>query len=100
MPKFVTSVAAAGCFVFFLFASCALGKQTAQNMAQPAKAPQKIQRPPLFFREDWKLDPTVPNVGPEQEHTIGQGDLANPNLELKMYGDKTGPVVVFQSQDE
>jgi hypothetical protein len=100
VPKFMTSVAPAGCFVLFLFASCALGQQTAQNMAQPAKAPQKIQRPPLFFREDWKLDPTVPNVGPEQEHTIGQGDLTNPNLDVKMYGDKIGPVVVFQGNDD
>ena len=100
MSKFITSVAAAGCFVFFLSASCALGQQTAPNMVQPAKAPQKIQRPPLFFREDWKLDPTVPNIGPEQEHTIGQGDLTNPNLDLKMYGDKNGPVVVFQSNDD
>jgi hypothetical protein len=83
-----------------LIACNALAQQPAQGAGQSAKAPQKIQRPPLFFREDWKLDPKVPNPGPEQEHTVGQGDLSNPNLELKLYGDKIGPVVVFQGNDD
>lgn len=100
MPRFMRIVSAVGFLAFFLIASSAPAQQPAQSAGQPGKAPQKIQRPPLFFREDWKLDPKVPNPGPEQEHTIGQGDLSNPNLELKMYGDKNGPVVVYQSNDE
>jgi hypothetical protein len=100
VPKFMITIAAAGFLTFFLIASNTRGQQIAQGTAPPAKAPQKIQRPQLFFREDWTLDPKVPNVGPEQEHTIGQGDLSNPNLDLRMYGDKNGPVVVFQNNDD
>jgi hypothetical protein len=100
MPSFMRAVCALGFLTFFLIAFNAPAKQAAQTPAPPAKAPQKVQRPPLFFREDWKLDPKVPNPTPEQEHTITQGDLTSPNLELKMYGDKNGPVVVYQGNDD
>jgi hypothetical protein len=100
MPGFMRAVATLGCLAAFLIASSTLAQQLAQGAGQPAKAPQKIQRPSLFFREDWKLDPKVPNPGPEQEHTVSQGDLSNPNLDLKVYGDKIGPVVVFQANDD
>jgi len=101
MPRFMRAISAAGFLIVFLFASSALAKQPGQGAAPPAKAPQKVQRPPLFFREDWKLDPSVPNPTPELEHVVGQGkDLSNPNLELKLYGDKNGPVVVFQANDD
>jgi hypothetical protein len=100
MSSLMRTIAAMGCSAIFLIACNALAQQPAQGAGQPAKAPQKIQRPPLFFREDWKLDPKVPNPGPEQEHTVGQGDLSDPNLELKLYGDKIGPVVVFQGNDD
>jgi hypothetical protein len=100
MPGFARTQFAMGFLSVFLMATGALAKQPGQGAAPPAKAPQKVQRPPLFFREDWQLDPKIPNPGPEQEHTVGQGDLTNPNLELKMYGDKVGPVVVFQGTDD
>jgi hypothetical protein len=100
MSRLMSAVAAMGCSVIFLIACNALAQQSVQSAGQPPRAPQKIQRPPLFFREDWKLDPKVPNPGPEQEHTVSQGDLTNPNLELKLYGDKIGPVVVFQPNDD
>lgn len=100
MRRFMSAISAAGCLLFFFIAASALAQQTPQGAGQPAKAPQKVQRPSLFFREDWKLDPKVPNPGPEQEHVIGQGDLANPNLEVKLYGDKNGPVVVYQGNDD
>jgi len=100
MPRFLRAESALAFSSLFLIASNSPAKQAAQSAGQPVKAPQKIQRPPLFFREDWKLDPKVPNPTPELEHTIGQGDLTNSNLELKMYGDKNGPVVVYQGNDD
>ncbi len=54
--------------------------------------------PPVFFREDWKYDKTVRNVNNdrEPEHPIVQGDVANPNLEVRLYGDKAGTRAVLQ----
>jgi hypothetical protein len=51
--------------------------------AQQAAAPQERPRPqsPLFFREEWKAVPGAP-----VEHPIAQNGIANPNLELKLYG--------------
>ena len=100
MPTFRRSAMVLGCLAVFLLATIAIAKQQPQAATTPARAPAKVQRPPLFFREDWKLDPTVPNTTPELEHTVSQGDLANPNLELKLYGDRVGPVVVSQANDD
>src|SRR5215470_3581588 len=65
---------------------------------QPARS-LRIEYPPLFFREDWKLDPNAANVNTadEPEHPIGQGDLANPNLEVHLYGDKAGTRIADQT---
>ena len=54
--------------------------------------------PPLFFREDWKFDTSAPNVNDEREpeHPIVQGDVANGNLEVRLYGDKAGTRTVLQ----
>ncbi len=54
--------------------------------------------PPLFFREDWKFDKSVPNVNDEREpeHPIVQTDVANANLEVHLYGDKAGTRTVLQ----
>jgi hypothetical protein len=43
---------------------------------EPAGAP----RPPLFFREEWKMGPAA------GEHAVTQDGIANANLELKLYG--------------
>src|ERR1041384_8318213 len=53
--------------------------------------------PPVFFREDWKFDKTVPNVNDEREpeHPIASTVLANPNLEVRLYGDKAGTRTVI-----
>jgi len=101
MPRVLRAVSAIVFLIILVIVSSALAKQAGQSAAPPAKAPQKVQRPPLFFREDWKLDPSVPNPTPELEHVVGAGkDLSNPNLELKLYGDKNGPVVVYQPSDD
>ena len=96
MPTFRRAVSALGFLALFFVVSNLLARQSPTG----AGAPQRLQPPPLFFREDWKLDPKIaPSAPPnafEQEHTLGQGDVANPNLELKKYGDTTGPVIVYQ----
>lgn len=46
------------------------------NMAIAAEAPP---RPGLFFDEPWRME--TPG-----EHLLGQGDVTNPFLELKIYG--------------
>jgi hypothetical protein len=58
--------------------------------------------PPVFFREDWKFDKSVPNQNNEREpeHTIVQGDVKNPNLEVRLYGDKAGTRTVIQPYNE
>jgi hypothetical protein len=79
-----------------------------RQVAQPPRAGQQPQRtlvvknPPLFFREDWKLDPSAPNMNTkdEPEHSIGQGDVGNPNLEVHVYGDKVGPRVADQTYND
>ena len=65
---------------------------------QPARA-LRVEYPPLFFREDWKLDPKAPNQNSadEPEHMIGQGDVANPNLEVHLYGHKEGTRIADQT---
>lgn len=100
MPRFTRTALAAAFLTFGLTASDAPAQQPAQKAGQPAKASPRNQPLPLFFREDWKfdpLDPKVPVPGPEQEHTIGPLDLSSPNLDVKLYGDKSGPVMVYQS---
>jgi hypothetical protein len=74
--------------------------QTPQGNQPPRLAPGRdgAQYPPVFFREDWKYDTTAPNVNDarEPEHPIGPGDVANPNLEVRLYGDKAGTRTVLQ----
>jgi hypothetical protein len=54
--------------------------QAAGAGAKPAVAPPpKLQRPGLFFREEWK---PAPQGG---EHAVTPENLSNPNLELKLY---------------
>lgn len=38
----------------------------------------------------------IVNTPQEPEHALFQGDVANPNLELRLYGDKGGLVAVQQ----
>ena len=49
-----------------------------------AQTPQPAMRPPLFFSESWK-----PLSTPPDDHDAwpaSQGGVANPNLELTLYG--------------
>ena len=72
---------------FVLFSSvCTFAQQgaapatPAAPAAPRAAAPARAGRPPLFFREEWKQTPA------NDEHPVTQESIANPNLELKLYG--------------
>jgi hypothetical protein len=48
-------------------------------------------RVPLFFKEEWKTDATA------SEHPLSQNDVANANLELKVYGPSAKELLVAGS---
>src|SRR5438445_10555734 len=103
MARFVPAV-----FVLGLVSLCLAGSdRLAGAPGQAAAQRPPIQRspaadttvyPPLFFHEDWKFDRSAPNMNNEREpeHTIVQTDVANPNLEVHVYGDKVGTRTVIQ----
>jgi|RhiMethySRZTD1v2_1073278.scaffolds.fasta_scaffold01820_10 hypothetical protein len=43
----------------------------------------RATRPPLFLKEEWKQTPA------NDEHPVTQASIANPNLELKLYGSSS-----------
>ena len=85
MPRFIRPVSVFGLLVLCLAGSTGL-------------AAQALQHPSLFFREDWKLAGGLPNINTPQEpeHAVVQGDVANPNLEVHLFGDKGGLTAVNQ----
>jgi hypothetical protein len=69
----------------------------AQQPAAPA-APQagrgaapRATRPPLFFKEEWKQTPAG------GEHSVTQDAVANPALELKLYGPTAKEILMSGS---
>jgi hypothetical protein len=70
----------------------------------PRQEPQRsieIDEVPVFFREDWQFDRSQPNTNSdrEPEHRIAQGDVSNPNLEVRVYGDAVGTRSVLQPEN-
>lgn len=70
----------------------------------PRQEPQRsieIHEVPVFFREDWRYDHSQPNVNSprEPEHPVVQGDVVNPNLEVRVYGDAVGTRTVLQPEN-
>ncbi len=98
MPRVIQTVSALGLLSLCLAGSNWLAGKPARAAAEQAQTPQQVQYPGLFFREDWKLADGLPNINTPQEpeHALFQGDVANPNLELHLYGDKSGLVAVKQ----
>lgn len=68
---------------------------------EPARS-TRMQFPGLLWREDWKIDPNAPNVNNEDEpeQPVGQGDVANPNLEVHVYGHKAGTRIADQTYND
>ena len=99
MPRFIPAAAVLGLFSLCLAGSYWLAGESAWAAGQQAQTPQTPQYPPVFFREDWKLVGGLPNINTPQEpeHAVVQGDVANPNLEVRLYGDKAGLTAVKQT---
>ncbi|HYR88101.1 MAG TPA: hypothetical protein VE422_28745 [Terriglobia bacterium] len=70
------------CLILLSIACSAFAQQPAQGAAGAAPAERRRPGPaPLFFREEWKTVAGLP-----VEHPVNQAAVANPNLELKLYG--------------
>jgi hypothetical protein len=66
--------------LIFLGAVSVVAQQGNAPAATPAARPPARSRAPLFFREGWKQTPAG------GEHPVTPESVANPNLELKLYG--------------
>jgi len=103
MSRFIPAVFVLGLVSLCLAGSDALAQRGGGQGGRPASAQQSpgattAVYPPLFFREDWKYDTNQPNVNDarEPEHPIASTDVSNPNLEVRLYGDKAGTRTVTQ----
>ena len=76
--------------------------RAAAPQEQTPQAAPRLQHPALFFREDWKFAPGLPNIRTPQEpeHAIVQADVANANLEVRLYGDKANLLTVTQPNND
>ena len=102
MPRFIPAASVLGLLSLCWAGSNWWAGEPARAAGQQAATPQRLQYPPLFFREDWTLASGLPNTNTPQEpeHTVVQGDVANPNLEVHLFGDKVGPVAVKQTYNQ
>jgi len=102
MPRVFSAVSVLGLLTLCLAGSNWLAVAPIRAAAQQTQTPQRLQYPPLFFREDWTLANGLPNTNTPQEpeHSVVQRDVANPNLEVRLYGDKAGPVAVKQTYND
>jgi len=74
-----------GLFSSLAMAAALACSVSAQQPASPALqagrgAAPRVTRPPLFFAEEWKQTPAG------DEHPVTQQSVANPALDLKLYG--------------
>jgi hypothetical protein len=98
VPKLVAFVFVVGIAVLCLAQSTGWAQGRGRSGGQVSPGATTAVYPPLFFREDWKFDSSAANVNDEREpeHPVGPGDVANPNLEVRVYGDKAGTRTVLQ----
>jgi hypothetical protein len=74
-----------------MWASAAFAQQTTAGRGQAAPAAPPATRPPLLFKEEWKLPPHVgqPN---DENMRFTPAVVTNPNLEGKLYGPDSSVV--------
>jgi len=75
------------------YAPHAAGPQLKDGQLPAGRVMDLKKQAPLLFREDFK------NGAGTHEHFVTQADLANENLELKIYGDKSTYMAVDNSPD-
>jgi hypothetical protein len=120
--RLIRTLCVLGFLALFVTGSTWLALQTARAAGQQAQEPAarpagrggpggppparqepprstRLEFPPLFFREEWKIDPNAPNVNnaEEPEQPITQGNVANPNLEVHVWGDQPGTRISNQT---
>jgi hypothetical protein len=96
------SLALAAALLFLTIDASAQAPQPAAGARQGGAAPARATRPAIFLKEEWK------QTAANDEHPVTQESLANPNLELKLYGpsakeiqltgraaDETNPIHVW-----
>jgi hypothetical protein len=91
-----TSAIATSAFIVLASVSVALAQQPAPAAGRQGQAaapgaaarPAPARRPALFFKEEWKQNEK------NDEHPATQASIANPDLELKLYGP-TGKEVLL-----
>ena len=82
MSKRVVMTLIVNCLIVLSMAFSAFAQGAGQRVTNAAPAERRRPDPaPLFFREDWKQVQGLP-----VEHPVNQVAVANPNLELKLYG--------------
>jgi len=65
------------------------------QQATPPPAAEAAVRPPLLFREEWKQPPYTGELDDEKRRIkLTQDAIANPNLELVLYGPDTKDLLV------
>jgi len=87
MPRKIL-LSAASCLIglALTIAFVAYAQEPAPGGAAKKAGPRRV--PPLFFREDWQEVKGVP-----AEHPMTQAAVANPNLEIKLYGPSGKDIV-------
>lgn len=83
MLRRIVTVSAGICMIAMAIAGSALAQEPAPAPAREGRAgrePAGPPRPPLFLREEWK------QAAGAGEHAVTTDGVANPNLELKLYG--------------
>jgi hypothetical protein len=80
LTSVILGTALAVCGSISVFAQQGAAPASPGSRGGAAAAPARAGRPPLFFREEWKQTPAG------GEHPVTPDSLANPNLELKLYG--------------
>jgi hypothetical protein len=72
-------------FVLVFLASAAFAPQTPGGRGQTAAAPPAIARPPLLFKEEWRLPPHE-GAPTDENMRFTPAVVANDRLEAKVYG--------------
>ena len=106
MPRRIPAVFVLGLLILCFTGSEWVAGQSGGPQVPPPPRPQpqrsiKIHDLPAFFREDWRFDHSQPNVNrpSEPEHPVVQGDVSDPNLEVRVYGDAVGTRTVLQPEN-
>jgi hypothetical protein len=78
-------------FGLVLWTSLAFAQQAPAGRGQPAAAPPVATRPPLLFKEDWRLPPHE-GAPTDENMRFTPAVVANDRIEVKVYGPSASVV--------